>query len=112
MDKKKCLLCMHLWVYVYVCSNESVHVDKTHNRHDFKQNKKAVNRIPGHLSLPEETIEGAVINYFSACDLHGCILPSPQAYVTLVIFLLIYCLPFPTCFILFQMYKFLTCVHL
>lgn len=47
-----------------------------------KENQKQSNLTPSHLSLPEEMIEGAVINYSSACDLRGSILPFPQAYVT------------------------------
>lgn len=70
-----------------------------------KESQKWFNLTPGHLSLPEEMIEGAVINYFSACDLQGRILPFPQAYVTPVFLFSIYCLPLFACFILFQMYQ-------
>lgn len=77
-----------------------------------KENQKRSNLTPGHLSLPEEMIEGAVINYFSACDLRGSILPFPQAYVTPVFLFLIYCLPLDKRFIHFQMYQFLTLVLL
>lgn len=77
-----------------------------------KESQKWSNLTPGHLSLPEEMIERAVINYFSACDLQGSILPFPQAYVTPVFLFLIYCLPPDSCFILFQKYQFLTLVPL
>lgn len=88
-------------VYVCVSVNECVYVcARIYTKHTAgknpKESQKWSNLTPGHLSLPEEMIEGAVINYFSACDLQGSILPFPQAYVTPV-FLFFNILPSSGC---------------
>ena len=101
---------------VYMCVSKWMCVCAKYSKHTAgknpKESQKWSNLTRGHLSLPEEMIEGVVINYFSACDLQRSILPFPQAYVTPVFLFLIYCLPLDARFILFQIYQFLTLVLL